>query len=1524
MRMKVLLPTLGTLLALAGGCDMKTITAPEAADTLTLKQEDGSLSMKSLTPPAGAVGGDTTVLVRGSGFTPGMKVLFGDQPATNVRVVNDGILTADVPVAQEGLVDVTLQANIDGEPHTVGLPGGFEYLLSPGGTVDTDGDGLTDAQEIAGWKVRVDYFGWGTSENEAQNLITYTVTSNASNADTDGDGLSDYKEFLAKSDPNLRDTDGDGLSDFEEVTRWHSSPVSVDTDADSRGPDGDKSPNTALFDGAELFTPSELAKNWFERSGLKRGATSPTLSDTDGDGATDYDEFDAKERTAIFADLPKLRIEIVDKVDIRLDVEYAEEQGTTTAYETAFSTATEQNSESTNEQNFSHTVGSSRTTTESSSESITVGAEVSFPTPWPSFSAEATMSWDSSVEVGESEETTSGGSSSSTVGTSLSAEESFSNYTEDSRAKTETSASGSMTMGVEIINEGDLSFKLSQLQFTVRQWQPNSDPANSTSPGSYKTFATLETNLGDGRVLAPGGASGIIQAAASDLNADRVKAFLRRPKSMVIEPASFEIENGEGLNFKFIQENTFAQTAEVIIDYGPGLGADEFRIATNVDRNPDGSLAGLKMKTLMDEAVGVGNWAVTTGNQDTPLTVPNNSFEQGACGGTIPGWTQTASPQTACAGTNGAPTAPDGTKWAALVTGQMYARIGTFSNASAYVVNFTQGANSTTGSGTVTLKLFAGAPTGGGTLVGTQSFSLPIGSAPLARSAVFTTGPAWVGRELWLSIEFGGGTSNVLIDNIQAFARTSIPRNLIRVKNVSAGSNPTSIWAVLIGGQDAIQSGTNFDDIVVHAGDGVLIAYWVDRDGDGLWDAQERAFGTIDSSVDVLNNSTWAAGADGIPDSRDTDHDGISDAAETRRTYRLPGTTTDLVGGWQVSVVGKAPYWVYSDPTKPDADGDGWTDFQERFFGTDPTLDDTDGDGIPDSLDPAPLSKGTVLFVNENAAADTGPGTAWATAYKRLDTAIARAVALNGNGTLNDDVTQIWVSQGNYVPTGQWFEFPNRVQILGGFTGIETSVAQRNADPLSNNTILGPGTSGRAGKFTNVVNTTALDGFLLSNCSQSAIWISGGSPTIRNCLFYNNNRPSDSGGAAFVELFGLSDAPLFERCTFTNNTAAVEGGAVDWIVSAFPNPQPDVRGGFVDCEFTSNRCERTGLGSIGGAVCVYARTGTPNTYLYYIDFTRCTFERNTVGVDSGQARGGAMFVGRNIAAQLTNCEFKSNRVAATFYDDNLFQWGWAGGAVAVEGNNANVQGLNCSFWNNSAQRFGGAVYVAAPLSGQITPEAYFTNCTFAENTAYWQIGPRSPFLCILNSYLFFVYDPATNSLGSGGASSGGGIGTLGRTVCDNCVLWNNHSTPYIAFCPGGSLCNGDTALKRSLDLEQQISCGPIFGETYRCFQNLFTGTFSLNNSCAFGAGRAQYWGDIGGRENISVDPQFVDSVNGDLHLKAGSPCIEHGNRLVDFSPLFKAGLQLPPAADLVNNHRIVDGDGDNRGQIDIGAFEFQP
>ncbi len=128
----------------------------------------------------------------------------------------------------------------------------FHEVEEVTGFEDTDGDGLSDQDELNGHLINVEYQSRG---------IMVNVTSDPKMADTDADGLDDLLEWNLSSDPRSTDTDNDGIPDDQEYY--------LGTNLSNLDTDGD-----LLADGEELSFMS-----------------SPLLRDTDGDGLDDRDEF---------------------------------------------------------------------------------------------------------------------------------------------------------------------------------------------------------------------------------------------------------------------------------------------------------------------------------------------------------------------------------------------------------------------------------------------------------------------------------------------------------------------------------------------------------------------------------------------------------------------------------------------------------------------------------------------------------------------------------------------------------------------------------------------------------------------------------------------------------------------------------------------------------------------------------------------------------------------------------------------------------------------------------------------------------------------------------------------------------------------------------------------------------------------------------------------------------------------------------------------------------------------------------
>lgn len=124
----------------------------------------------------------------------------------------------------------------------------------------------------------------GSSSEDKTVLESFSFV--APHADTDGDGLTNQQELAAGTSLTLTDTDGDGLTDGDEVNTHKTNPLQSDTDSDGLS-DGEEvntystDPNRADTDGDGVSDGDEVKNN-----------TSPTNSDTDGDGVPDGEDKD--------------------------------------------------------------------------------------------------------------------------------------------------------------------------------------------------------------------------------------------------------------------------------------------------------------------------------------------------------------------------------------------------------------------------------------------------------------------------------------------------------------------------------------------------------------------------------------------------------------------------------------------------------------------------------------------------------------------------------------------------------------------------------------------------------------------------------------------------------------------------------------------------------------------------------------------------------------------------------------------------------------------------------------------------------------------------------------------------------------------------------------------------------------------------------------------------------------------------------------------------------------------------------
>jgi hypothetical protein len=345
-----------------------------------------------------------------------------------------------------------------------------------------------------------------------------------------------------------------------------------------------------------------------------------------------------------------------------------------------------------------------------------------------------------------------------------------------------------------------------------------------------------------------------------------------------------------------------------------------------------------------------------------------------------------------------------------------------------------------------------------------------------------------------------------------------------------------------------------------------------------------------------------------------------------------------------------------------------------------------------------PAAASNVIYVDVNADQAPHDGSDWCHALVTLHEALSAATP----------DTEIRIADGVYVPDTAGLTDPREasfvlladVTLKGGFAGC--GAANPNAhDPAAYETIL----SGDIGapnqtadncyhvlRGTGIDADTVIDGVTITRGNANGtsahrqgggMMLAGASPTVRHCVFRENhaefgggmfnsgghpsftatrfdaNSAAGSGGGAYN--YGtMSDPPAsYRRCTFMDNTAAGDAGALR---------NYDCRVELRDCFLEGNLARYDGGAVANGGATVAT-------------FTRCRFEQNRADTLFAlhDAFGGAMQNTDTSAVTLVSCAFRLNVANATLpgisYGGALAQTGTVSLTLdhcSIAGNQANI------------------------------------------------------------------------------------------------------------------------------------------------------------------------------------------------------------------------------------------------------------
>lgn len=760
-----------------------------------------------------------------------------------------------------------------------------------GTLVDTDGDGLYDNEEQSGYTVIVELANGDTVERQ--------VTSDPDVADTDGDGVSDGAEFQYGMNPRATDTDGDGLDDNLELNTIFSNPFAQDSDNDS------------LQDGFEHFD-------------LK---TSPLLADTDGDKLNDDEELFELNRDPLVADLPTLDIDVGD---IRLQIDerysYTDENGNTVSQDSSTNTTLSSSVDT----SYSRSDSSMLEATGTAEVGGEIGSGYAFGSDTNGFAGKAFSSVSVSGTTGKSSQIdkTSASESQQAYENSLSKGQEFSS----TRTVVREIVGARIDVDLSVENTGSVPFTISNLEITVLEPSPTDSRkfvpvATLVSNSELVTGTPLAINLGPFSSQ-----RGPFVFASREVFPNLVETLMRDPKGLIFRVANYDVTDELGRNFAYSNQVARDRTVGIVIDYGDASAAETYYVASSGTLDDqgftgglgdvylggfstNGSAKGLPLDYLLQARLGLRKH---DSSLDVITSGANGVLDSTASGDDI------LDADTITAGPN---------RWLdSEVQGDDLV-----SNTSAQdglVAGLNKTADSIAQGDDIQL-------------VPRDTTGLSVGTVVIdaGDNGVLDTPVLGDDRPDFITGYETGRTCNAFSINSGTFCRVDSqcgdlpgatsstaaacngPERLTRVKGLRSGDFNRD-WFILT--TDQVPAAADFGSITVDPGEDITLAFLQDLDRDGLFGRDEYLAGTIDSSLDELDNSTFgvdqslitcaapsATGCDGLADSKDSDQDGLGDYTELRI-------------GWQVSAGGSQLRQVYSNPSVRDSDGDGLQDPEEQ------------------------------------------------------------------------------------------------------------------------------------------------------------------------------------------------------------------------------------------------------------------------------------------------------------------------------------------------------------------------------------------------------------------------------------------------------------------------------------------------------------------------------------------------------------------------------------------------------------------
>lgn len=233
-----------------------------------------------------------------AGIEPAVEKPMQFQP--RARIVNDEIANDDGHKGSMQKIFVLAMTLLGFVLLGIGAYLGYDYLIAKKSSVIINNEPIIEATKNS---ENIQTTTGPVAENAAAST---TQETGIQEVDTDGDGLTDAEEMQLGMNVNSTDTDGDGLFDREEVKVYKTNPLSTDTDGDGIS-DGDEVKSGSNPNGEGSITDKNSNLPFPVKNGESTSSSAPETAneeavatennkkidetlDSDNDGLTDVDE----------------------------------------------------------------------------------------------------------------------------------------------------------------------------------------------------------------------------------------------------------------------------------------------------------------------------------------------------------------------------------------------------------------------------------------------------------------------------------------------------------------------------------------------------------------------------------------------------------------------------------------------------------------------------------------------------------------------------------------------------------------------------------------------------------------------------------------------------------------------------------------------------------------------------------------------------------------------------------------------------------------------------------------------------------------------------------------------------------------------------------------------------------------------------------------------------------------------------------------------------------------------------------